>query len=57
MEKLTIEDMPSSVANRVIEFTPNGIIDRRTSFDEYFTDPVIKKKRDEMYCCHQRPVL
>ena len=50
-------ELNSSVANRVIEFTPKGIIDRKTTFDEYFSDPVIKEKRDKMYDCHKRPVL
>lgn len=50
-------ELISSVANRVIEFTPKGIIDRKMTFDEYLTDPVIKEKRDKMYGMHQRPVL
>jgi len=50
-------ELNSSVANRVIEFTPNGIIDRKMTFDEYFSDPSINQKRDEMYGGHQRPVL
>lgn len=50
-------EMNSSVANRVIEFTPKGIIDRKTSFDEYFSDPIIKEKRDKMYEDHKRLVL
>ncbi len=50
-------ELNSSVANRVIEFTPKGIIDRKTTFDEYFSNPNIKKVRDEMYNGHRRPVL
>jgi len=50
-------ELNSSVANRVIEFTPKGIIDRKVTFDEYFSNPIIKEKRDEMYGGHQRPVL
>ena len=38
-----------SVANRVIELTPKGIIDRLTSFDEYLNDERIKSLREEMY--------
>ncbi len=50
-------ELISSVTNRVIEFTPKGIIDRHMSFDEYFADATVKEKRDEMYDGHQRPVL
>lgn len=50
-------ELNSSVANRVIEFTPKGIIDREMTFDEYFSNPMIKEKRDIMYDGHQRPVL
>ena len=50
-------ELNNSVANRIIEFTPNGIIDRKTTFDEYFSDPVINERRDQMYGEHQRPVL
>ncbi len=38
-----------TVANRIIELTPNGIIDRRTTYDEYLDDPKIKELRQAMY--------
>lgn len=38
-----------SVANRIIEITPKGIIDRLTSFDDYLTDERVKALREEMY--------
>ena len=38
-----------SLANRVIELTPKGIIDRYLTFDEYMTDPKIKELRNNMY--------
>src|SRR5258705_6171773 len=38
-----------TVANRVIELTPNGIIDRLTTFDEYLADERVKQLREEMY--------
>lgn len=38
-----------SVANRIIEITPRGIIDRLTTFDEYLADPRVKALREEMY--------
>ena len=38
-----------TVANRVIELTPVGIIDRLMSFDEYLQDDRVKQLRAEMY--------
>jgi ATPase subunit of ABC transporter with duplicated ATPase domains len=38
-----------TVANRVIELTPKGIIDRLMTFDEYLEDDRVKKLREEMY--------
>jgi ATPase subunit of ABC transporter with duplicated ATPase domains len=38
-----------TVANRIIELTPNGIIDRHTTYDEYIRDERIKALRVEMY--------
>jgi ATPase subunit of ABC transporter with duplicated ATPase domains len=38
-----------TVANRVIELTPNGIIDKLMEFDEYLEDNRIKELRKEMY--------
>jgi ATPase subunit of ABC transporter with duplicated ATPase domains len=38
-----------TVANRIIEITPNGIIDKRMSYDEYLEDKNIKAMRDSMY--------
>jgi ATPase subunit of ABC transporter with duplicated ATPase domains len=38
-----------TVANRVIELTPNGVIDRLMSFDEYLDDARVKQMREEMY--------
>jgi ATPase subunit of ABC transporter with duplicated ATPase domains len=38
-----------TVANRVIELTPTGIIDRLMSFDEYLEDERVKFMREEMY--------
>lgn len=42
-------EFAQTVANRVIELTPNGIIDRYTTFDEYMQDSKIKELRDKMY--------
>ncbi len=38
-----------TVANRVIEITPKGIIDRLATFDEYLEDERVKQLREEMY--------
>lgn len=38
-----------SVANRIIEITPNGILDRLMTFDEYLHDKRVKELKQEMY--------
>ena len=38
-----------TVANRVIELTPNGMIDRLMSFDEYMDDERVHALREAMY--------
>lgn len=38
-----------TVANRIIELTPTGIIDRLMTFDEYLEDARVKELRNEMY--------
>ncbi|WP_028786197.1 ABC-F family ATP-binding cassette domain-containing protein [Terrimonas ferruginea] len=38
-----------TVANRIIELTPKGIIDRLMTFDEYLDDSRVKTLREEMY--------
>lgn len=42
-------EFAETVGNRVIELTPNGIIDRYTTFDEYMEDGKIKAMRAKMY--------
>ena len=42
-------EFAQTVANRVIELTPSGVIDRYTTFDEYMQDKKIKELRDKMY--------
>ena len=39
----------SSIANRIIEFTPNGVIDRMMNFDDYLADKQVKELRAEYY--------
>ncbi len=38
-----------TIANRIIEITPNGIIDRMMDFDDYLNDNTIKELRKEYY--------
>ena len=38
-----------TVANRIIELTPNGIIDKMMEYDEYITSDHIKELRTKMY--------
>jgi ATPase subunit of ABC transporter with duplicated ATPase domains len=42
-------EFAQTVGNRVVELTPNGVIDRYMTFDEYMNDPKIKEQRDKMY--------
>jgi ATPase subunit of ABC transporter with duplicated ATPase domains len=42
-------EFAQTVANRVIELTPGGIIDRYMTFDDYMSDKKIKEQRDKMY--------
>ncbi|HRB92368.1 MAG TPA: ATP-binding cassette domain-containing protein, partial [Chitinophagales bacterium] len=38
-----------TIANRIIEITPNGMLDKLMSYDEYLEDPKIKEQRAELY--------
>jgi len=42
-------EFAQTVATRVIELTPSGIIDRYTTFDEYMQNSKIKELRNKMY--------
>ncbi len=44
----------STIATRVIEMTPGGLIDRVANFDDYWSDPEIQKLRDSLYHGHIR---
>ncbi len=44
----------NTVANRIVEITPNGVIDRMMSFDDYLASEDVKKLRDDMYKGHVR---
>ncbi|MAN59673.1 MAG: ABC-F family ATPase, partial [Flavobacteriaceae bacterium] len=42
-------EFAQTVGTRIVELTPNGIIDRYMSFDEYMGDKKIREQRDKMY--------
>lgn len=42
-------EFAQTVANRIIEITPKGAIDRYSTFDDYLSDPKIKELRKKMY--------
>lgn len=42
-------ELTQTVSDRILELTPNGLIDREMPFDEYITDPKIQALREEMY--------
>ncbi|WP_178988133.1 ABC-F family ATP-binding cassette domain-containing protein [Winogradskyella schleiferi] len=42
-------EFAQTVGNRIIELTPNGVIDRYMTFDEYMSDTKIKEQREKMY--------
>jgi ATPase subunit of ABC transporter with duplicated ATPase domains len=46
-----------SIANRVIEIIPGGVIDRVCQFDDYLADPQVKEIRSQAYsaaACHSK---
>jgi ATPase subunit of ABC transporter with duplicated ATPase domains len=42
-------EFAQTVANRVLEITPNGVIDRYMTFDEYLDDDKVQELRKKMY--------
>jgi len=42
-------EFAQTVANRVLELTPNGVIDRYMTFDEYLEDEKVQELRKKMY--------
>jgi ATPase subunit of ABC transporter with duplicated ATPase domains len=38
-----------TIANRIIEITPNGIIDKQTTYDEYLENEELQKQVEKMY--------
>ena len=39
----------NSIANRIMEITPNGIVDKEMAYDEYVQDKKLQKQVKEMY--------
>ncbi len=42
-------ELTETVANRIIEITPKGFLDKLMSYDEYITSENIKQQRQELY--------
>ena len=42
-------EFAQTVADRIIELTPSGVIDRYSTFDEYLNDTKVKELREKMY--------
>lgn len=50
-------EFAQTVANRIIEITPSGIIDKRTNLDDYLSNDDISNIREKMYHGHHRLML
>ena len=42
-------ELTETVANRVVQLTPGGIIDKLMTYDEYINSDVVKQQREELY--------
>jgi ATPase subunit of ABC transporter with duplicated ATPase domains len=42
-------ELMQTVANRIIELTPNGIIDKKMTYDEYLANDAVKEQRMKLY--------
>jgi len=42
-------ELVQTVANRIIEITPGGTIDKLMTYDEYINSDAVQKQRDELY--------
>jgi ATPase subunit of ABC transporter with duplicated ATPase domains len=42
-------ELTETVANRIIELTPGGLIDKLMTYDEYINSDAVQKQREEMY--------
>jgi len=43
------QEFINTIANRIIEITPNGVIDKYMTYEEYAEDDSIKARRMELY--------
>jgi len=43
------KEFAQTVGTRILELTPNGVIDRYMTFEDYLDDPKVKELRDKMY--------
>ena len=43
----------SSIANRIVEFCPSGVVDKTMGFEEYLANPGVRELRDSLYKSHQ----
>lgn len=39
----------NTIANRIVEITPNGMIDKYMTYEEYAEDKATKERRQELY--------
>jgi len=42
-------ELIQTVATRIIELTPGGLIDKLMTYDEYINSDTVQKQREEMY--------
>jgi ATPase subunit of ABC transporter with duplicated ATPase domains len=42
-------ELVQTVANRIIELTPNGIIDKSCTYDEFLENESVKEQREKLY--------
>ncbi len=45
-----------TIANRIVEITPNGVIDRMMPFDDYMADEQVRELRAEYYAGSERKI-
>lgn len=43
------QELVNTVANRVIELTPNGMIDKLCQFNDYLSDPKVIEQQNQLY--------
>ena len=43
------QEVINTVANRIIEITPNGMIDKYMTYEEFAEDPSVQQRRAELY--------